>query len=122
MEYWLMRLRPWLILAPHRPKLMLVMCVSALGILLQMAIGVWAWALTMMALGIFETSETSVYFALVAFTTLGFGDILLPIEWRLLGGMAAINGLLNIGFVTAMLVESLRQVRLQQIALMKADT
>lgn len=122
MEYWLMRLRPWLILAPHRPKLMLVMCVSALGILLQMAIGVWAWALTMMALGIFETTETSVYFALVAFTTLGFGDILLPIEWRLLGGMAAINGLLNIGFVTAMLVESLRQVRLQQIALMKADT
>jgi hypothetical protein len=92
------------------------------GILLQMAIGVWAWALTMIALGIFQTVETAVYFALVAFTTLGFGDILLPIEWRLLGGMAAINGLLNIGFVTAMLVEGLRQVRLQQIALMDADT
>ncbi len=101
---------------------MLVMCVSAVGILLQMAIGVWAWALTMIALGIFQTVETAVYFALVAFTTLGFGDILLPIEWRLLGGMAAINGLLNIGFVTAMLVEGLRQVRLQQIALMDADT
>ena len=101
---------------------MLVMCVSAVGILLQMAIGVWAWALTMIALGIFQSVETAVYFALVAFTTLGFGDILLPIEWRLLGGMAAINGLLNIGFVTAMLVEGLRQVRLQQIALMDADT
>ncbi len=122
MEYWLMRLRPWLIAAPHRPKLMLVMCVSAVGILLQMAIGVWAWALTMMAIGIFETTEIAVYFALVAFTTLGFGDILLPIEWRLLGGMAAINGLLNIGFVTAMLVEALRQVRLQQIAFLEADT
>jgi len=30
--------------------------------------------------------------------------------------MAAVNGLLNIGLVTAFLVEGLRQVRLSQIA------
>lgn len=87
-----------------------------------MTLAVWAWALTMLVLGIFETLELSVYFALVAFTTLGFGDVLLPLEWRLLGGMAALNGLLNIGLVTAAMVEVLRQLRLQQIANMEQET
>lgn len=120
MEHLLMRMHPWLTRAPHRPKLILVLCVSAVWIMAQMTAGVWAWALAMLALGVFDTLELAVYFALVAFTTLGFGDVLLPIEWRLLGGMAAANGLLNMGLVTALLVEALRQVRLQQLAMSKA--
>ena len=122
LEWRLARLRPWLIKAPHQPKLMVVLCVTALWVLIQMTVAVWMWAFTFMVLGIFETPETSVYFALVAFTTLGFGDILLPIEWRLLGGMASMNGLLNIGLVTAAMVETLRQLRLQQMAIMDRDT
>ena len=122
MEIWLMRYRPWLARAPHRPKLILVLCIAAVWIMAQMTAGVWAWALAMMALGVFDTLELAVYFSLVAFTTLGFGDVLLPVEWRLLGGMAAANGLLNIGLVTALLVEALRQVRLQQLQMTKAET
>jgi len=122
MEYWLVKYRPWLTRAPHRPKLILVLCIAAVWIMAQMTAGVWAWALTMMALGVFDTLELSVYFSLVAFTTLGFGDVLLPVEWRLLGGMAAANGLLNIGLVTALLVEALRQVRLRQLQMPDADS
>lgn len=126
-SFWLLEwrmtlMRPWLTRAPHRPKLILVLCVAALWVLLQMTLAVWMWAFTMLALGIFETLEVSVYFALVAFTTLGFGDILLPMEWRLLAGMAALNGLLNIGLVTAAMVETLRQLRIQQVAIQEADT
>lgn len=126
-SFWLLEWRmtlmqPWLTRAPHRPKLILVLCVAALWVLLQMTIAVWMWAFTMLALGIFETLELSVYFALVSFTTLGFGDVLLPVEWRLLGGMAALNGLLNIGLVTAAMVETLRQLRIQQMAIQEADT
>lgn len=40
--------------------------------------------------------------------------MLLPEEWRLMGGLAAANGLLNIGVMTALLVEALRDVRLMQ--------
>ena len=122
MEYWLVKYSPWLTRAPHRPKLILVLCIAAVWIMAQMTAGVWAWALTMMALGVFDTLELSVYFSLVAFTTLGFGDVLLPVEWRLLGGMAAANGLLNIGLVTALLVEALRQVRLRQLQMPDADS
>jgi hypothetical protein len=122
MESWLMRRQRWLSRAPHRPKLILVLCIAAVWIMVQMTAGVWAWALTMLALGVFDTLELSVYFSLVAFTTLGFGDVLLPVEWRLLSGMAAANGLLNIGLVTALLVEALRQVRLQQLAVGSQET
>ncbi len=113
---------PWLTRAPQRPKLMLVLCATAFWVLLQMTIAVWLWAFTFLGLGVFHSVEESVYFALVAFTTLGFGDILLPMEWRLLGGMAALNGLLNIGLMTAAMVETLRQLRLQQLAVRSQET
>lgn len=112
----------WLTRPPHRAKLMLVLCATALWVLMQMTVAVWLWALTFLGLGVFGSLEESVYFALVTFTTLGFGDILLPVEWRLLGGMAALNGLLNIGLMTAAMVETLRQLRLQQIAVRENDT
>ena len=120
LAYWALealisRSRPWLMRDPHRPKLALVLTVTVFWVLGMVTIGVWLWAFALRFLGVFITMEASVYFSLVAFTTLGFGDILLPQEWRLLSGMAAANGLLNMGLLTAMLVEILRHVRLGQI-------
>ncbi|MBS8229144.1 ion channel [Vannielia litorea] len=104
----------WVIRPPHGPRLVVVLSAVMLWTVALMTASVWIWALALWALKIFVTLEASVYFALVAFTTLGFGDILLPQEWRLLGGLAAANGLLVFGVLTAMLVEVLRQVRLRQ--------
>lgn len=122
MEMAFLALRPWLNRRPHRPKLILMLCIAALWILAQYTAGVWLWAITFVVLGVFESLEPAVYFALVAFTTLGFGDVLLPIEWRLLSGMAAANGLLNIGLMTAILVEALRHVRMHQIKAERDNT
>lgn len=120
LAYWALealvaRSGPWLMREPHRPKLAIVLAVTVVWVLGMVTAGVWLWAFTLRALGVFITMEASVYFSLVAFTTLGFGDILLPQEWRLLAGMAAANGLLNMGLLTAMLVEILRHVRWGQI-------
>lgn len=114
-EVLLMRSHSWLVREPHRPKLALVLSVTVVWVLGTVTAGVWIWAIALRLLGLFVTMEASVYFSLVAFTTLGFGDILLPHQWRLLGGMAAANGLLSMGLLTAMLVEVLRHVRLGQI-------
>lgn len=123
-SFWLMEwafvyLQGWLNTKPHRPKLIAALCVATVWVLVQFTAGVWLWAFVFFGLDIFSTLEAAVYFSLVAFTTLGFGDLLLPMEWRLLSGMAAANGLLNIGLVAAILVEALRHVRQQQIAAMK---
>lgn len=114
LEEFLNRTHDWIVRPPHGPKLTAILSFAMLWILLIMTGSVWIWAITLWELEIFVTFESSVYFALVAFTTLGFGDILLPVDWRLLGGMAAANGLLFFGILTAMLVETLRETRLRQ--------
>lgn len=114
-ETWLRRAHGWLTREPHGPKMMLLLCAAALWILGIVTSGVWIWAFTFRSLGLFATMEESVYFALTSFTTLGYGDVVLPQGWRLLGGMAAANGFLNFGLLIAMLVEALRQVRIGQV-------
>jgi len=59
--------------------------------------------------------EHSVDFSLVSFTNLGFGDVHLSKEWRILSGMEAAKGFLSFGLLAAFLVETLRQVRLAQL-------
>ena len=49
------------------------------------------------------------YFAFVNFTTLGYGDITPVDRWRLLGPMAAMNGILLFGWSTAVIFEVLRK-------------
>jgi hypothetical protein len=114
MEIGFVRSHKWLMREPHGPKLLVFMSAMAVMILSIITLGVWTWAMTFWFLGLFTTLEEAVYFALVSYTTLGFGDILLEREWRLLSGMAAANGLLNFGLLTAVMVEALRHIRLGQ--------
>ena len=114
LETLLIRLHSWSVRPPHGPKLVAVLSLSLVWTLTMMISSVLLWAVSLFWLDIFATLEEAVYFALVAFTTLGFGDILLPQDWRLLGGMSAANGLLMFGLLTAILVEILRDTRARQ--------
>jgi hypothetical protein len=114
-ETLLRRTHNWLTKEPHAPKMMALLCAAAIWILFIITAEVWMWAAVFHALGLFETLEESVYFALVSVTTLGYGDLVLPVGWRLLGGMAAANGFLTFGLLIAMLVEALRHVRIGQV-------
>jgi hypothetical protein len=111
------RWHPWLIRAPQRPKLLLMLVLVGIWVLGVVTVCVWIWALSLWSLGAFPTVEEAVYFSLVAFSTLGLGDIVPPQEWRILSVMAAVNGFLSFGLLTALMVEALRQVRLSQLEL-----
>jgi len=50
-----------------------------------------------------KSFEEAVYFSIVTFTTLGYGDITLVPQWRLLSGIEAVNGILLAGWSTALL-------------------
>ena len=101
----------WFLREPRRTKLMLaVMCMS-LWSLATITAGVWLWATTFYHLHAFPTLEESIYFTLVSFTTLGYGDVLLPKGLRVLGALAALNGILNIGVLTAVMIDSIRVLR-----------
>lgn len=114
LEALLLRAAKWIAHPPHRPKLLTILCAGVFWSFSTVIAGVWVWGLAFWAMGIFPTLEAAIYFSLVVFTTLGFGDVLLPEDWRLLAGMSAANGLLIFGLMTAMLVEILRFARLEQ--------
>ena len=64
----------------------------------------FVWAFTFYILpGIteFESLEKAIYFSLITFTTLGYGDITIGSANRILAGIEAINGVLLIGWSTA---------------------
>jgi hypothetical protein len=51
----------------------------------------------------FANFEDAVYFSSVTYTTLGYGDVTLSDNWRLLCGIQAMNGVLLFGWSTAIL-------------------
>jgi hypothetical protein len=45
--------------------------------------------------------QSALYFSAVTYTTTGYGDLLLPNEWRLVGGIEALTGILMCGWSAA---------------------
>ncbi len=58
----------------------------------------------------FETLEKAIYFSLVTFTTLGYGEITISSSSRILSGFEAMNGVLLLGWTTAMMFSVLQFV------------
>lgn len=91
-----------------------LLSISTLWLLAALSIAIWVWAGFFLLIGCFETLEESLYFSMVAFTTLGFGDLTLPQEWRILSGMIAANGLVLFGLNTAFLIEVLHRTLVRE--------
>lgn len=58
------------------------------------------WALFFYSRSLFENFETSLYFSLGSYTTIGYGDVVLPQRWRLAGAIEGISGVLLCGIST----------------------
>ncbi len=93
-----------------RDSVVLVLLILWLMIahILEMAM----WAFTYRRYELFENFETAFYFSSASYTTLGFGDVLLPEAWRLLAGATAANGFLLFGLSAAFLFDAAGQLRL----------
>jgi voltage-gated potassium channel Kch len=80
------------------------MVTTVLGIFLLHTVEIWIWAGLFFFAGQIAAFQDALYFSTVTFSTLGYGDITLAPEWRLLGSLEAINGFILIGWSTAYLV------------------
>ena len=59
------------------------------------------WGLMYTWRGAMPDAQTAFYFSVVTYTTTGYGDLVLPPEWRLVGGIEALTGILMCGASTA---------------------
>ena len=71
----------------------MVLVILFVGHLIQIAI----WAALFSYLGEFSDYWTAFYHSTVNFASLGYGDIVMSDQWRLLGGLEASNGVLLFG-------------------------
>src|SRR5689334_22917564 len=58
------------------------------------------WAVFYVAVGAMPDLDTALYFSLTSYTTLGYGDVVLPPSWRLLGPFEGAVGILMFGWST----------------------
>ena len=73
-------------------------------------IQVWIWAIVWVFGDVLPDWNTALYFSLVSFTTLGYGDIVLGEDLRIFGTFAAVTGLLAFGLSTAYMVALMTKV------------
>jgi hypothetical protein len=94
----------------HPAAFLMAVMISTVSVLMAAhAVEVMVWALAYRIVGVVPGRGGFAYFAFVNYTTLGYGDIL-PVErWRLLGPITALNGVLLIGWSTAVIFEVLRR-------------
>lgn len=73
-------------------------------------IEVLVWSVTYLWLGAIEGFEKATYFSMVTFTTLGYGEIVLDEQWRLLASFEAANGIIMFGWTTAIVLAAVQRV------------
>lgn len=58
----------------------------------------------------FDTLEKSIYFSLVTYTTLGYGEITISSTNRILSGFEAMNGIILLGWSTTVLLSVMQSI------------
>jgi len=87
--------------AGFRSVTLLVIGVTCWLILIHLA-GISIWALFYLWQGCLPDAESAFYFSGVTYTTVGYGDLVLPKPWRLFAPVEAMTGILMCGLSTGL--------------------
>jgi Ion channel len=87
----------------------LVMVPTVLFLMVVHFFEVSIWALAYLVVDAAPVGADRLDFAFVNYTTLGYGDVVPVANWRLLGPITAMNGMLLFGWSTAAIFEVLRR-------------
>lgn len=68
------------------------------------------WAGVYLWLDAIDGLEKAVYFSMVTFTTLGYGEIVLDERYRLLASFEAANGIIMFGWTTAIVLAAVQRI------------
>ncbi len=91
--------------------LLIAMVAMMFGTLVQVTL----WGVLFVWLGEFTELYEAVYHSAVNFASLGYGDIVMQQQWKLLGALEAINGVLMLGMSAAALMAILQHMVKSQL-------
>ncbi|MFV0143005.1 MULTISPECIES: potassium channel family protein [Empedobacter] len=60
--------------------------------------------------------QEAIYFSLITFTTVGYGDVVIDSEWKIMAGLEAINGIMMVGWSTALMFSYLQIILKKNIS------
>jgi Ion channel len=89
-------------------RVVIVMVVTVVILMLAHVAEIVVWSVAYAAVDVAPEGADLLYFAFVNYTTLGYGDVVPLDRWRLIGPITALNGVLMIGWSTAVIFEVLR--------------
>jgi len=69
-----------------------------------------AWGALFVFRGAITDTEAAMYFSVVTYTTLGYGDVTLTPDHRMLAAFEAANGIMMFGWTTAVIVAVVQRV------------
>jgi ion channel len=81
-----------------------MLLVALVVIVASLTVQVWLWAWVLIGFDQLADWNSAIYFSLVTYTSLGYGDVVLEPASRIFGAFASVTGLLTFGLSTAFLV------------------
>jgi len=84
--------------------------VSMLAMMIANLLQIALWGFLFVGLGEFEEIYPAIYHSAVNFTSLGYGDVVMKQEWKLLGPLEAANGVLMMSMTAAALTAILQYI------------
>jgi len=87
---------------------LLVMLASWMVLFHLAEITVWAWFFSWKQA--MPDLQTAIYFSATTYTTTGYGDLVLPAEWRLVGSVEALTGILMCGWSTGFFFAAVNRI------------
>ena len=90
----------------------LAIMTAAFGLFRLHTAEIWAYAGLHLLLGALPDFEQALYFATSTYATIGYGDVVLPLQWHILGAVEGANGVMLLGWSTAFFVSVVDRIRL----------
>ncbi|MEY2801660.1 MAG: hypothetical protein RL513_1245, partial [Pseudomonadota bacterium] len=101
-----------------RPDL-LMGAVVLLMLLLHLA-EIWVWSAALVYSGLVDNWRAAGFFAANTYTTVGYGNFVLPDGWHMLAPIIAMSGLFTFGWTGSVLVEIVRRCQEVKMSAVKA--
>ena len=89
---------------------LLIVSMLVLALLFVTLLEAILWSLTYLQLGVLDDAREAVYFSIVTFTTLGYGDVVPQPGWRVLAALQAAVGIIVFGWTTALIFSVLQLI------------